>query len=269
MNRRKKRGGFNPLRQLIILLAALGIASQLAYRQYVRVGHTKHPVVVAAIDLTPGMQIGPKHVQVVQMQEKNIPEGALARVSDVAGRQAVNPRKQGETVLANDITVAGLVQGISAAIPEGRVLLTLPLDNAAIPYRDLRRGDRLDILVAGISTERAPTAYVVAQDVMVLGYTLPPVPEKPRSTVLGVDLDIPDEFTGKPRPSVSLLLAVKPADVIPVTQVAGAGSVRLSFVVHSAENVRKSNLPDVRWFPSPFTSIEIIRGAKLEEVRFP
>ncbi len=267
MIRKPKSGQFNPLILLIMILAALGIAAQLAYRQYLRIGHAKRAVVVAATRLIPGMVIAPQHIQVVEAQEKKIPLGALVRAKDVVGRQVTKPIEKGSALLGDDVTASGIAQGLARAVPEGRVLTSLTLLNATIPHQDLRQGDRVDILAAGYAKDQTRTAYVVARNVIVVGYTTPPVRDTPNNSLFGVDMGITGEGSREENRPI-LLVALKPQDVLPVAQIDGMPDVRVSLVLHGTEEVKSGQLLSVERTPPFYTSVQVILGAQSHEVTF-
>lgn len=274
MIRRKKTGGVNPLVQLVVLLVAIALLGLLGYRQYVRMGHAKKPVVVAAAALPEGAVIQPQHVQVIALQEKNIPEGAFLRASDVIGRKLTQAKAKGEPFAAGEMAQADAesTKQLSRAIPEGRVLTSLTLLNPTIPVRSLVRGDRVDIVAAGTQADKTRGAQTIAHDVYVMGYVPPQNGhDRPSKNLLGLDLSVPtlDDLNGKKDDKTTLLVAVNPLDAKKLAQVDGIQDLRLVLVLHGDAEVKKGEMLAIDHPSRPLKTVDIILGAKSEKVSVP
>jgi len=100
------------------------------------------PVVVAASDLARGATIGSGEVEVVELPEPYVPEGAFRDVTDVVGRTTLTPLGPGEAVTPTRLV--GAVGGeLAAMVPPG--LRAVPIEVAVVPD-GLVAGDRIDVM---------------------------------------------------------------------------------------------------------------------------
>jgi Flp pilus assembly protein CpaB len=234
-------------------------------------GRARRPAVVATVPLAAGMILTTQLVEEVQVPEGSVAPGTLFRASDVDGRQLVRPKQKGETLVKDDLGAALSERNnsLSTIIPEGRVLTTLTLENLTIPQKELRRGDRVDILVSGLSPEHRRAARVIVRDAYVVGYVTPPRANEAnnKKNLLGVDLSVAphNNSTGD---FGGLLLALKPKDVIPVVEVDGAGA-HLSIVLHGRSEVESGQMLAIDNPRTAKKTVDVIAGASRQEVIVP
>ena len=130
----------------VVALAAFTastIAGQVdrAGAQVARYGRLQ-PVVTAARAVEVGSVLRPADLALRSMPAAFLPEGALAAISDVAGRTVVVPLFRGTPVVAGQLAPDGL-EGVVALLPAGGRAVAVPTGPASVA---LRRGDRVDVL---------------------------------------------------------------------------------------------------------------------------
>lgn len=142
---------------LLVLLAAAA-----AWRDDPRDDGTD--VVVAARDLTPGSALTAQDLRVERLSSATIPDGALKRLDDVAGRTLAGPARRGEAL--TDVRLLGSRLAESAAGPDARIV-ALPLADAAL-LDLLRPGDVVDVVAAPASADTDADARMIATGAIVV-----------------------------------------------------------------------------------------------------
>ncbi len=165
------------------------------------------PVVTAAADVEPGVQLEPEMLQVVHWPEIAVLPGAIGSVAHAVGQVAAEPLVAGQPVLKHQIRPPEYV-GHGGQVPLGMRLLTIATDNrSSIGYR-LRRGDKVDVLAVYKDSEGLHAELALqAIEVYALGEETG---------------DEPGRTTPK-----TLTLIVSPQDALLVAALAEEGSVRL------------------------------------------
>ena len=120
-------------------------------------------IVAAGRDLAAGTALSPDDLRVVDLPPQLVPNGALVRISDVAGRVLAAPLRSGEAI--TDIRLAGAAL-LPAGLP-GLVAAPVRVADAASAAL-VTAGDHVDVLAAGTLPGAAPAARVVAEDAEVL-----------------------------------------------------------------------------------------------------
>mgnify|MGYP003147677783 CR=1 FL=1 len=113
------------------------------------------------------------------------------------------------------------------------MLYTLRQPQGGIPYSQLHRGDRLDVVVRGRSGVRT-----VARDIQLMGVLRSASAAQPTKGKGVMNLLKPGSTaSGAGSGKVSLVMAVRPGDVYPLVSIGERESVAL--VLHSAHDVAK------------------------------
>jgi Flp pilus assembly protein CpaB len=207
--------------QVLLLALTCLVILFLGWRQFDRY-YGSRTVVVATAPLQGGQVIAADDVKTQKMPRREVPEDAILKLEEVVGQTIRNTVEEGGVLAISDFLVETLPVEFANMIPEGRVLYTLNLTSLTIPLSGLRMGDSLDVVIQGSSSEdeRLTIANIIAQDVLLIGYT-----ESPNSAVssgadsgpLGLDLAQPpveDE-----EKTTRVMLAVQPEDVVPLAEV--------------------------------------------------
>jgi Flp pilus assembly protein CpaB len=249
--------------RVLLLVAAVGLAGFLVYRQIDRMSGSKVPVWVTTADLRAGQAVTADALQLIQAAP---PAGAIVNRTDIVGRTLAQPKLKGQAFYVRDFPVPQVPESLASTIPAGRVLGTLRIESMDMPGPQLREGDRLDIVQAGPGG-----ASLVAHDAYVLGMLTPAAARTTAGDsgkVMGVDISIPN--LDAPRMAgAALVLGLRPADVFPLARGEASGQ-KLKLVLHSNSEVEAGKLLDLRpptaprGRPQPV--IEVHRGANTERV---
>jgi Flp pilus assembly protein CpaB len=265
-HQRSEAGAVNPLFQLTVFVVALAILGILSYRQFTRIGLFTRPVVVAATTLIDGSILERQQLQLVRMSKAAAPEGAVGAIADAEGRQILASKQPGEPITINDLRYRAVRQqkDLADLVPQGRVLTTLAFSNLSLPASELTRGDRIDVLVAGGSQAEQRRARVVVRDAYFIGHLRRRNPSQgsQADNILGVDLSPP---TAQPkRDEMALILALRPADVVPLAEIDGSG-LHINLVLHGTDSVNSNSMLRVEGYPVP-KSVDVIAGVERRKV---
>jgi Flp pilus assembly protein CpaB len=246
-----------------VLLALLG------YRLMARLTAPRGAVVTAAVALPKGAVLTPAQLTMAAVR-RGLPAGALQSPTQVQGRMLTVGKQAGEPILRADLAEPPPPPSLSAMIPEGRVLTTLTIRHLSIPLTDLRRGDRVDVLTAGVTEKGQRVSRLVVRDAYVLGHALPAregdEPQDKGKKRLGIDVRPPAGPLASENKGQVLLLAVQPADVVSIAEVDGSNA-HLSLVVHSRDSVKSGRLLSVG--PVASGGIELISGTTRQRFSIP
>jgi hypothetical protein len=256
--KRKTISGGSMIMVPVIVASGL-LMTVLGQRQYVRL--TTDEAWVAKSALNPGQVIQPNDL--IKARVGDDLENAINNPNAVVGKQLAVQKDEGDIFYPSDF-VSPEKTWMTSAVPEGRVVYTLVPDKYLLPYsKQLRRGDRFDILV----TAPGGQVYPLAFDVVILGALQNnPSPQDGQSgrsmiTALAAppDKKKEDQASG----NNLLLLAVKPEHVVPLASAQG-GPGRISFVVHGEKEVSEGKqltvIPKTR-------SVEVYSGLDKSQVR--
>jgi Flp pilus assembly protein CpaB len=133
-------------------------------------------IVVAARDLTSGVELTADDVRLENRTATTVPDGAQSDIGALIGATLAGPARRGEVL--TDVRVLGPRLAESVAGPDARIV-PLPLADSAV--LDLvRPGDVVDVLAAGTEADARP--QLVATDAVVVL-----VSEKPKGAGAGGD----------------------------------------------------------------------------------
>lgn len=268
----RRRGQGDTRRRLVqggILLAAVLLVAVLAYRQIYRWSAT--PLWIAAGELAPGTEIGEQDLKLVY-QRGDLPQGVLLDRSAIVGKTLYRPKTASHPFFAADLTPPPKPKveppSLTTAIPEDRVLAALEVEKMNVPYKNLRRGDRLEILAVGRGTPDGPAARVVAHDAFMIGTIAPSAPPPPPASQsrLGQSLDPPKQQQKGSGQGLTLILGLHPGDALTLAEAQGTGAT-ISVVLHGAREVERGEL--LRLEPEGPKEVELIAGLSRETVTFP
>jgi Flp pilus assembly protein CpaB len=253
----------NPVLQLVVFILAIGLLGLLGYRQLDRVLTPRRTVAVLSKALKAGEQLSAEHLTMTNLRSKHLSDAVLDDPGVAIGRILARNKREGEPIYPSDLarSSVGPKTPLAELVPEGRVITTMMLTNLTIPYRELKGGDRVDILAAGSSTRGQRSSSVIVRDAYVLGYLAPPVTRsEPRRGLLG----IMSSAEKKKKTPPGLMLAVFPQDVLPLAEIDGTG-VHVKLALHNSKTVKEDNMLRVERVPQSRT-IDVIAGDKRESV---
>jgi hypothetical protein len=257
----------------VVLAVALALLGFLVYRQIDRSMGTRVDIPVAAADLPPETRLEAQHLATAQVRESDLPEGVALDPVSLEGRRLARGKEAGSPFFRRDLAPPDMGPGLAGLLPEGRLLVFLGL--AGIPMDELveqlRFGDRFDVVAVGPIRGGGSGAVSVAHDAFFVGWIAPrPEEQEERPSGSGLGSILTDALTagadqggGGRGGGTSLLLAVRPADAVNLTE-AQAARAPLSLVLHGRDEVAKGELltlPRV-----DLTQVEIISGARRDTV---
>jgi Flp pilus assembly protein CpaB len=230
-------GGRRRTLQLVLLGLALILVLVLGVRQGQRLLAPKSEVWVAKADLPAGTVIGPQQLERRKVPESALPKGALADANAISGKPLSKAKQAGEPFVPGDFAGEERAAAVAEMIPEGRVLATLRISQQRLPYKNIKVGDRLDIVLTG---SRGGPARVVAHDAYLVGKLTPP-PQPPQPAATGRSALIPAGMVERRAPTtIGLLLGVHPEDALPLAQAAASGNLQI--IVHGKTEVASGQL---------------------------
>ena len=121
----------------------------------------QNEIVVAARDLSPGIELTAADVRIEKRLAATVPDGAATRIDDVAGATLAGPARRGEVL--TDARLLGSRLAQLSAGPDARVVPLHLADGALLDL--VRPGDVVDVLAAA---EDETDPRVVATDAVVV-----------------------------------------------------------------------------------------------------
>jgi len=149
--------------------------------------HGRADVVVAARDLTPGVELVAADLRVESHAVTTIPDGATVNGSDLIGATLAGPARRGEVL--TDVRVMSSRLADAAAGPDARIVPVHPTDAALLDL--VRTGDVVDVLAVTESADGSGedrSRVVAANAVVVLVST--PAKDRGRDGVVLVALPV-------------------------------------------------------------------------------
>ena len=264
--RKPNRGQVNVVVQMVVFILAIGLLALLAARQIDRIMNPRRAGAVLTESLAAGSMVKPEQVAMGSFKSGEVAGTLLDDPGEVTGRTLVRAKKAGEPLYPGDFSQSSGGGGpmLSSLVPEGRVVTTLTLTNLTVPYKELRSGDRVDILVGSAGADRKRTSVVMVRDAQVLGYLAPPPARRENGKgLLGMLSGSGGE--GKTKVPPGLMLAVKPTDVPALAEIQGSGAP-LTLALHARKAVEEGKQLLVGRNPEART-VEVITGSKRETVK--
>lgn len=239
-------GGGTGTRRRYLLLGLLSVAiilvAVLGFRQVQRVVRPQKEVWVASSALPAGTTLGPQNLRKVRIAESALPKGAIADARALAGREIARPKDEGEAFLREDFsTPAEQLPSAAEQVPEGRVLTTVRIPKAYVPYKNLKNGDRVDLISVANSRGAAGFAHVVARDAYFVGFIQTIEARAPQAQSGLAALVASTAQRPKGDNSVGLILALHPEDAVPIAQAIGQRNV-MQVVLHGQTEVASGQL---------------------------
>lgn len=245
--------------QIGLLALAVLLVAILGFRQVQRWLTPQQEVWVAAADLPAGATLGGDNLKKLKLDQSALPKGAVLDARALAGRELARPKQEGQPFTRDDF--AGTEReaaAIAEMVPEGRVLTTIRVPKALVPYKNLKNGDRIDVVV---TSARGDDARVVARDAYVVGTMFNRTPAQPAQARTGLAALVPPPQAPRAPATVGLLLALHPEDAMPLSEATG-GRDALRVILHGKTEVASGQLLEI----PVETPIEFIAGSKKTEL---
>jgi len=249
--------------QIGLLALALLLVAVLGFRQIRRWVTPTQEVVVASTDLPAGATLGQDNLTTKRIAESALPRGAVLDARVIAGRELSRAKQEGEPFTRDDFAGAAEEQTVAVAemVPEGRVLTTIRVPSGLVPYKNLKSGDRVDIVSIG-GQRGSGFARVVAHDAYVVGTMYTKTRPEPERTGLAA-LVPPSNSRPRVNATVGLLLALDPEDALPLAQ-ATAGRDSVQVVLHGRAEVASGELLELP--ERGAAGVEFIAGASKQRL---
>ncbi|WP_243974563.1 Flp pilus assembly protein CpaB [Vibrio natriegens] len=106
----------------------------------------RHPVLVAAMEIEPGVIIEEKHLTTKLMEVDWIDETTLTEPSQAVGKVVANSIYEGELINPNRIAILGEGVTLAAMIPEDKRALTIRVNDVIGVAGFLLPGNKVDVL---------------------------------------------------------------------------------------------------------------------------
>lgn len=129
-------------------------------------------VVVAAVPLFFGNEIGPEHIKLVSWPLESVPPGAFTQLDQVVGeeeRVALRPIEANEPILATKVSGKGGRLSLSGLISEEMRAVTIRVNDIVGVGGFVLPGDRVDVMLTRQIGKNQKINDVILQNVRVLG----------------------------------------------------------------------------------------------------
>jgi pilus assembly protein CpaB len=166
------------IRVFIVLVLALtvGGALSLATYNYVQnapvqtVSLPTQPVLVAATDLSIGLELNREHVRVIEWPANAVPQGAMSNPDDVVGRGLIMPLIQNEPFSPMKLAPTEAGVGLPPAIPPGLRAVSVRVNEVIGVAGYVTPGTRVDVIATVNASQQHTdvTSKVILTNVQVL-----------------------------------------------------------------------------------------------------
>jgi pilus assembly protein CpaB len=211
------------IRVFIVLALALSAGGVLAFGTYnfvqqrptETVSMPTRPVVVAAMDLDIGAELGADDLRIIQWPANALPQNVFADTKDIVGRGLVLPVIQNEPILPLKLAPKDAGSGLPPAIPPGLRAVSVRVNEVIGVAGYVVPGTRVDVVATVSPTQQKQdmTSKVILSDVQVLA----------AGTKIERDTD-----EGKPIPVNVVTLLVNPDEAERLTLAANEGKIQLA-----------------------------------------
>jgi hypothetical protein len=259
-----------PWARIAVLAVALILVAVLLYRQVQRFRGDLE-VWVATSDLAPGAEVAQGNLKSIRVRESEVPGTVLRDRSAIEGKRLARAKRAGTPFFRADFAPPDQGPGLAGILPEGRVLVFLPLANLPLSelVEQLRFGDRFDVVAFGPLRSGGNGAVPLVHDGFFVGWVSerPPAEGAKKSEGLGGQIaEALASSTGQGGGNAAqspLLLAVHPWEAMPLAEAQASGAP-LSLVLHGRSEVEKGKILTL---PMPrFGQVEVITGDKREKI---
>ncbi|WP_298722367.1 Flp pilus assembly protein CpaB [uncultured Oceanisphaera sp.] len=120
--------------------------SAASAREAERAGSELAQVVVASVDLAPGVQLDPIHVQLKQIDARLVPPGAINTLEETQGMVTKNNLYKGDVLRKERLTPIGQGSTLSVLLEPGMRAVTVRVNDVIGVAGFLLPGNRVDIL---------------------------------------------------------------------------------------------------------------------------
>ena len=277
----------NRTRLLLIGFVALALGAFVAFAVYknllAKSGANNEPgidVVLAANDLKVGDKLEERDIRVARVPVSLIPPGVFRAGAPIAGRGVILPVSKGEFLLSSKLAPEKAGSGLPSMIPPGMRAVSVRVNEVVAVAGFVVPGTRVDVLLTGNPVgANDPQTTTVLENVLVIA--------------AGQKLE--RNASGDPQTTPVITLVVSPDDAQKLTLAASQGHIQLALrnpidtkptdpavqranglyknLPVPAPSVRpkasKTSKPQAPPPPPGAYKVEVIRGNKVDETKFP
>jgi pilus assembly protein CpaB len=166
------------IRIFLVLVLALTAGGAFAFGTYRYIqqaperseGPATKPVIVAAINLPLGDELGPEDLRIVEWPANAVPAAAFSSADQVVGRGVIQPMVENEPILPAKLAPQGAGAGLPPIIPAGMRALSVRVNDVVGVAGYVLPGTRVDVVATVNPTQQQPdvTSKVVLTNVLVL-----------------------------------------------------------------------------------------------------
>jgi pilus assembly protein CpaB len=266
-----------------LALALGGFVSFVVYKNLMSKSSGGHEpgidVVIAANDLQVGAKVADADVRIVKAPASILPQNYFRSKSQVVGRGVILPIQRGEYLLPTKLAGENAGSGLPSLIPPGMRAMSVRVNEVVSVAGFVVPGTRVDVLLTG-----NPTGATQAQTTTVLENV----------AVIAAGTKLERSPTGEAQNTPVITLLVSPQDAQKLTLASSQGHIQLA--LRNPVDTRKEDLVAAaandlyRGVPAPVApkpkavkkvaaqaapapadpyKVEVIRGNKVDEVKFP
>lgn len=211
------------LRVFVVLVLAVTAGGVFAFATYNYVQRTPartvtiptKPVVVAAVDLEVGVELGRDDIRIIEWPANAVPAAAISDPKEVIGRGLVLPVIQNEPILPMKLASKDAGAGLPPAIPPGLRAVSVRVNEVIGVAGYVLPGTHVDVVATVSPTDQHTdmTAKVILTNVQVLA--------------AGTKIDR-DTDKNKPVPVTVVTLLVDPEEAERLTLASNEGKIQLA-----------------------------------------
>jgi pilus assembly protein CpaB len=211
------------IRIFLVLVLALTAGGAFAFGTYRYIqqapanpdGPATKPVIVAAVNLPLGDELGPEDLRIVEWPANAVPAAAFNSADQVVGRGVIQPIVENEPILPAKLAPQGAGAGLPPIIPAGMRALSVRVNDVVGVAGYVLPGTRVDVVATVNPTQQQPdvTSKVVLTNVLVLA--------------AGTKIDS-DTEDGKPVQVSVVTLLVDPIEAERLTLASTEGKIQLA-----------------------------------------
>src|SRR5215475_12429904 len=276
----------NRTRLLLIGFVALALGAFVAFAVYknllAKSGAGNEPgidVALAANDLKVGDRLEERDIRVARVPVSLIPPGAFRAGSPIAGRGIILPVSRGEFILASKLAPEKGGSGLPSLIPQGMRAVSVRVNEVVAVAGFVVPGTRVDVLLTG-----NPAGASESQTTTVLENV----------AVIAAGQKLERNAAGEPQSTPVITLLVSPDDAQKLTLASSQGHIQLA--LRNPVDTKQTDLDPAKGGPlygnkpapaaaprpkvvkapkaepiPPSTGykVEVIRGTKVDETKFP
>ena len=126
--------------------------------------------VAAVTDLPVGKRVEQSDLKLISLDRKDLPNGALLKISDAVDRAVATPLAASELVLSGKLAAKGGGEGLTALIEPGKRAISVQVNEISGVSGFVQPGTRVDVLFTRIFSNGEAATATILQNVKVIAY---------------------------------------------------------------------------------------------------